>query len=117
MWCGHRARAPRACYNFCMPDDTGVPANTNLVVASALPAPHDDAIVSSHAAASDAGDASAAPVAALANDLAYTLTVGQARELFAQHGRKCRPNARCKTIALREPSRRRRFERRTVPNG
>ncbi len=38
--------------------------------------------------ASVASDAAAAPVAALANDLAYTLTVGQARELFARHGRK-----------------------------
>jgi hypothetical protein len=33
-------------------------------------------------------DASDAPVAALANDLQYTLTVGQARELFAAHNRK-----------------------------
>lgn len=42
-------------------------------------------------ASSAAGDADAAQaphVAALANDLTYTLTVGQARELFAAHSRK-----------------------------
>lgn len=39
-------------------------------------------------AESAAGDAAAAPVAALANDLAYTLTVGQARSLFAAAARK-----------------------------
>jgi hypothetical protein len=40
------------------------------------------------AASSDASVASPPTVAALANELAYTLTVGQARELFAKHGRK-----------------------------
>jgi hypothetical protein len=39
-------------------------------------------------ATSASSDAGAAPIAALANDLQYTLTVGQARELFAIHGRK-----------------------------
>jgi hypothetical protein len=38
--------------------------------------------------ASGASDADATPVAALANDLAHTLTIGQARELFARLGRK-----------------------------
>ena len=75
-----------------MPDDADVPYNANLIIGSASLATHDDATPSNHAPAtstvSDAGDASAAPVAALANDLAYTLTVGQARELFIQNGRK-----------------------------
>lgn len=49
-----------------------------------------DAVVPTAAttASTGPGDASDAPVAALANDLQYTLTVGQARELFAAHNRK-----------------------------
>ncbi len=59
---------------------------------AATPASHDIVAPSDEAAApsavSDAGDATATSVAALANDLAYTLTVGQARALFAERGRK-----------------------------
>ncbi|MEQ1519500.1 MAG: hypothetical protein ABL931_23745, partial [Usitatibacteraceae bacterium] len=40
------------------------------------------------AATGDAGGASSAPLAALHNELAYTLTVGQARSIFAEHKRK-----------------------------
>ena len=58
----------------------------------APPASHapQDAEVPSDAttANSDASDALDTSVAALANDLQYTFTVGQARELFAEHGRK-----------------------------
>ncbi len=48
-----------------------------------LAAPRNDATATT--AISDAGDA---PVAAVANDLTYTLTVGQARAMFASEGRK-----------------------------
>lgn len=68
---------------------------TNEIVAAATPAPlaaHELAAPRNDATATiadgDAGGASAAPVAALANALTYTLTVGQARALFASVGRK-----------------------------
>ncbi len=55
-------------------------------------ATHDDAVPSNNApasaAVSDASDASVLRLAAVASELSYTLTVGQARELFAQQGRK-----------------------------
>jgi hypothetical protein len=55
-------------------------------------APHEPAAPLNTAPASSAvSDASAAPpkpIAALANDLKYTLTIGQARELFALNRRK-----------------------------
>lgn len=75
-----------------MPDDLFSQTPQDLI---APPAPHDDAaafnFTPAGSAVSDAGgasDASPATIAALANDLAYTVTVGQARELFAHHGRK-----------------------------
>ena len=64
----------------------------SALIAPAPHAAHDSAVpqiaATAGAAASVAGDASAEPVAALANDLAYTLTVGQARAQFADKGRK-----------------------------
>ena len=58
----------------------------------APPATHDVAAALNPAtatpASSDASDASASPVAALANELEYTLTVDQARQLFSHHHRK-----------------------------
>ena len=61
-------------------------------ITAATPATHDIASPRNDApatsAVSDAGDAAAEPIAALANDLTHTLTVGQARELFAAQGRK-----------------------------
>ncbi len=55
-------------------------------------APHDLAVALNTTPAtparSAASDASAEPLAALADGLRYTLTVGQARELFATRGRK-----------------------------
>lgn len=58
----------------------------------APPAAQDDAaalnIASATAATSGTDSASAVAVTALANDLTYTLTVGEARALFAERGRK-----------------------------
>ena len=58
----------------------------------APPAAQDDAarlnIASATTATSGADGASAVAVTALANDLTYTLTVGEARALFAERGRK-----------------------------
>jgi len=74
-----------------MPDDF---SNASQHV-DAPPAAHDDAaplnVAPATSALSDAGDASDAPpaiLAALADDLTYTVTVGQARELFARRERK-----------------------------
>jgi hypothetical protein len=68
---------------------------TASLSSEATPAPqatHDVAVPSVDAPAtsafSDAGDAHAAAVAALANNLTYTLTVGQARATFAERARK-----------------------------
>ena len=62
---------------------------------SAPHAAHTDAVplnsttaTTASSVASDASVASPAAVAALANDLAYTLTVAQTRELFVAHNRK-----------------------------
>lgn len=78
--------AASLCYTAGMTDD--LISETPL----ASPATQADATSSTDAgataASSDASDAPAVALAALANDLAYTLTIGQARELFAQHGRK-----------------------------
>jgi hypothetical protein len=67
----------------------------NLDASRAPLASHDDAAplndaveTAADSGAGDASVASPAPVAALANDLTYTMTVGQARELFAHRGRK-----------------------------
>jgi hypothetical protein len=72
--------------------DDASDAIQNSAATAATPAPQDDAaprsIATATTAFSDAGDASATPVAALVNDLAFTLTVGQARALFANRGRK-----------------------------
>lgn len=68
--------------------------NKNIppLLSAAPPAAHDLVAINNGATAattaSDAGDAMAAPIAALANELAFTLTVGQARALFTDHGRK-----------------------------